>query len=261
MEVTSLVEQFPFIWILGTRVHMVELPDVLQLMEHWIQENQRCRYIVVSNMHAIIEAHKHTDFKHILNSADLFVPDGISTVWSARSRGFPLKRRVCGSDLMWAFCELASQKGYTNFFYGDTGEVLRLLTGRLSESFPRLRVVGTYSPPFRPLTPEEDGHIISLINRARPDVLWVGLGLPKQERWMFEHKDQLNVPVMVGVGAAFKFVSGKVRRAPLWMRELNLEWFWRLVHEPRTVWRRAFVYGPQFVYYNLLELSRLKKWE
>lgn len=253
--------QIPFIRILGNRVHMVQMPDVLQLMEEWIQDGQKCRYVIVSNMHAIMEAHKEPVFKEVVNSADLFVPDGISALWVGRHKGFPLQRRVCGSDLIQAFCELANQKGYRSFFYGDTENVLKHMTARLKESSPNLEILGCYSPPFRPLTPEEDEKIVGMINRLRPDVLWIALGCPKQERWMFEHRNRLDVPVMVGVGAAFKFLSGKVKRAPLWIREHHLEWLWRLVNEPARIWRRVFVDGPQFVCYTFLELSGLKKWE
>lgn len=255
-----LVEQVPFIWILGTRVHMVQIPDVIAVMEHWIaNEPHRCHYLVVTGMHGVMEGHKDEGFKAIINSADLFIPDGFSLVWLARRRGFPLERRVSGTDLMREFFKTATQKGYKSFFYGDTEEILQLLQARLKSQFPGLKIVGAYSPPFRPLTPEEDIEVIKRINEAQPDVLWVGLGLPKQERWMFEHRDRLKVPVMVGVGAAFKFLSGKVRRAPSWMGEHGLEWVWRFLHEPRKLWRRALLDVPQFVCYALLELIRLKK--
>jgi len=255
-----LIEQVPFIWILGTRVHMVQIPQVIELMGHWIEkERQKCHYIVASGMHAVMESNRDETFKAIINSADLFVPDGFGLVWLARRRGFSLKRRVSGAELIQEFCKIAAQNGYKIFFYGDTEDVLQLLQTKLQRQFPDLKIVGAYSPPFRPLTPEEDTGVIRMINEAQPDVLWVGLGLPKQERWMFEHRDLLKVPVMVGVGAAFKFLSGKVRRAPPWLGEHGLEWVWRFLHEPRKLWRRALIDVPQFVCYTLLELISLKK--
>jgi N-acetylglucosaminyldiphosphoundecaprenol N-acetyl-beta-D-mannosaminyltransferase len=176
-------------------------------------------------------------------------------------RGGCAPQQVRGTDLLWKFCEISSKKGYRNFFYGDTEEVLALLTSQLRKRFPVLNVAGTYSPPFRELTPEEDTKIANLINLTAPDVLWVGLGLPKQERWIYEHRDRLKAPVVIAVGAAFKFVSGKVECAPPCVSDRGLEWAWRFVHEPRRLWHRVVIYGPQFVTHALLELSGLKKYE
>ena len=254
------VQQIPSIQILGTRVHMVQMADTLHLMERWIQDDQGCRYIIASNLHAILEAHKHKEFRAVVNAASLFVPDGISATWVARFKGSPVKSRVRGTDLMRAFCELASHKGYSSFFYGNSQEVLNMMSARLRDRFPNLKIAGLHSPPFHSLTAPEDAQVTEMINQAKPDVLWVGLGCPKQERWMFEHRDKLNVPVMVGVGAAFNFLSGRVKEAPSWMRNHNLEWAWRMVHEPRRVWRRVLVYGPQFASFAFLEVIGLKKY-
>lgn len=256
----NLDVQLPCIRVLGVRVHMVQIPDVVEVMEGWIEERQGCHYIAATGMHGVMEAHKHLDFKAILNSAALFIPDGISLVWIARWRGFQLKKRVCGSDLMVEFCRLNSPKGYRHFFYGDTDNTLQHLSAKLREQIPSLDVVGTYSPPFRPLTVEEDADVVRMINEAEPDVLWIGLGCPKQERWMFEHREKLNVPVIVGVGAAFKFLSGRTKRAPVWVGDHGLEWVWRFLHDPRRVWRRVLIDGPRFACLVALELSRLKRY-
>lgn len=259
---TLAVEQIPFIRVLGTRVQMVQIPDVVNLMAHWIEtEPSNCHWIVVTGMHGVIEGHKDPNFKNILNMADLFIPDGFSLVWVARRRGFPLKERASGSELMREFCKLSATKGYKHFFYGDTEDTLELLAARLKGEFSGLNIVGLYSPPFRPLTSEEDAEVVRRINEARPDILWVGLGLPKQERWIFEHRDRLKVPVAVGVGAAFKFVSGQVRRAPTWVGNHGLEWLWRFLHEPRKLWRRALLDVPRFICLALLELSGLKRYD
>ena len=250
----------PAIDILGVRVHMVQMPDVISRLQQWIQTRDSCHYVVATGMHGIMEARRNAAFKGILNSADLFVPDGISVIWAARSRGFKLKKRVCGSDLMWDFFKYSEEHGYSNFFYGDTTETLEQLVSKLKVSFPRLKIAGYHSPPFRALTPEEDQQEINLINNSGADVVWVGLGLPKQERWMSEHKDKLTVPVMAGVGASFKFLSGRVKRAPDRIGRLGLEWLWRLLTEPRLVWRRVLLDGPRFVFAVTLERTGLRKY-
>ena len=257
---TEPSDKVPCLSILGVRINPVQTSDVLPLVEQWIRERDKCRYIVASGMHGIMEARKDQGFKTVVDSADLFVADGFSIVWIARRRGFPLKQRVSGADFMWEFFKLAERKGYRSFFYGDTEDTLRILTTRLKEAFPGLQIAGMHSPPFRPLTPEEDAEEIRVINDSKADVVWVGLGLPKQERWMFEHRDKLDVPVTVGVGAAFKFLSGRVRRAPPWVGDHGFEWLWRFVSEPRRVWRRVLIDGPRFTWHVALELTGLKKY-
>lgn len=247
--------------IVGVPVHIIETRRVLEFMEQWIRQRDGCHWIAVTGSHGIVESYRNPEFKAILNSADLSLPDGKWTARVAARRASSAATQVRGADLLLAFCELASRKGYKNYFYGDTEEVLGLLSSSLREKFPGVPVVGTYSPPFRPLTSDEDADITNRINQAGPDVLWVGLGLPKQERWIFAHLDKLKVPVIVAVGAAFKFASGKVKAAPRWVSERGLEWVWRLMHEPRRVGRRVLVYGPQFVALSLLELSGLRKYD
>lgn len=155
--------------------------------------------------------------------------------------------RVYGPDLMLALCERSLEKGYRHFFYGGAPGVPERLAERLGARFPGLRVVGTFSPPFRPLTLEEDEKVVRMINGASPDILWVGLGAPKQERWMAEHRDRLRVPVMIGVGAAFDFYAGVKRQAPRWMQRAGLEWLFRLCQEPRRLWRRYLLNIPRFL--------------
>ena len=211
-------------------------------------------------MHGIITAHRDSSFKEVLNSADLFAPDGILVMLVARLSGFSINRGRTGPALMWDFGKIASQRGHKYFIYGDTEDTLQALCEKLSETFPGIKLVGQFSPPFRDLTPEEDADVVRMINDAEPDVLWVGLGAPKQERWIFGHRDRLKVPVVVGVGAALKYHSGKVSRAPGRVRNLGLEWLWRLGQEPGRVWRRIFVDAPQFLLLAILELLGLKKY-
>jgi len=211
-------------------------------------------------MHGVMEANRDQNFKEILNDADLLIPDGISLVWTARLRGIHLKERVCGPDLMWEFCALAEQKGYRVFFYGDTRETLDLLEVNLLKHFPKLSISGSHSPPFRPLTSDEEEQEITIINEAKPNVVWVGLGLPKQEHWMHRNKDRLSASLVVGVGAAFKFHGGTVKRAPKWLGSRGGEWLWRFFQEPRRMWHRVFIDVPLFAVHVALEISGLRKY-
>jgi N-acetylglucosaminyldiphosphoundecaprenol N-acetyl-beta-D-mannosaminyltransferase len=239
--------------VLGVRVDAVQIPDAVSQMEEWIRRRDACRFVAVTGMHGVTEAQHDSLLKKILNSADLVVPDGMPLVWLGRIRGHALERRVYGPELMLAFCERAERKRYRHFFYGGAPGVPERLAAALCDRLPSLQVVGTFSPPFRPLSAREDERIVATINAAAPDVLWVGLSTPKQERWMFEHREKLAVPVMVGVGAAFDINAGIKRQAPRWMRERGLEWFFRLLQEPRRLWRRYLVYGPEFLVLVLLE--------
>jgi len=247
------LDQIPSFLCLGVRVHLVRMCQVLSVIEHWVDKRDHCHYVVATQMHGVMEARRDPNFKSILNSADLFVPDGYSLIWAAHRHGFKVKNRVPGPDLFLEGCRLAADRGYRVFFYGDTQETLKMLTLTLKDRFPGLEVVGAHSPPFRPLTQEEDGQEIEMINESGADIVWVGLGLPKQERWMFEHRDKLNAPVLVGVGAAFKFLSGQVKRAPPWVGDHGLEWLWRFIREPRRVWHRVMIDGPHFVVCVALE--------
>ena len=241
--------------ILGIPVHMVQISEVVSMMEDWATHSrERPRWIVFADMHGILEAHKQPDFRAMIHSADLTVPDGISLIKVARRKGVPLRTRVSGPDVMKAFFRQTQEAGLTHYFFGDTPQTLAQLGVTLCAEFPDIGIAGSYSPPFRPLTTQEDEAMIREINEARPDVLWVGLGLPKQERWIYEHRDRLEVPLVLGVGAAFKFLAGTVQRAPTWVGEMGFEWLWRFAHEPRHLWKRIMVEGPQFVGLVALEL-------
>jgi len=249
----------PSFSVLGVRVDAVQIPEVVARMEEWIARRERCRYIAVTGMHGVTEAQHHAQFKTILNSAGLVVPDGMPLVWIGRRHGFDLPRRVYGPELMATFCKQTASKGYRHFFYGGAPGVAEDLASQFVSRFSGMVVAGTYSPPFRSPTPEEYREIIHAIEGAQPDIVWVGLSTPKQERWMFEHRDRLNVPVLVGVGAAFDFHTGRVTQAPAWMGDHGLEWLFRLSVEPRRLWRRYLVYGAEFAALALLELLGLKK--
>ena len=245
--------------VLAISLAAVQIPEAIGQIESWIALRDRCHFVAVTGMHGAIEAQNDPAFKNVLNSADLVVPDGMPLIWLARLQGHQLKRRVYGPELMLSFCEQTAGKGYRHFFYGATSSVCELLAQKLRSRFPGIQVVGTHSPPFRPLTPEEDEKVISQINETKADILWVGLSTPKQELWMYAHRRRLNVPVLVGVGAAFDINAGVKRQAPRWMREHGLEWFFRLLQEPRRLWYRYLVYGSQFIFYVSLELLGIRK--
>jgi N-acetylglucosaminyldiphosphoundecaprenol N-acetyl-beta-D-mannosaminyltransferase len=249
----------PTFRVLGTRVNAVQIPGVIAWMEEWISNGRNCHFIAVTNIHGVVEGQHDGSFKKVLSSADLVVPDGMPLVWLGRLRGHRLQRRVYGPDLLMEFMHQTNEKTYRHFFFGGALGIPEELAAKLKAQFPALRVVGTYSPPFRSLTAEEDDSVIKMINDTAPDVLWVGLGCPKQERWMYEHRDRLKVPVVVGVGQAFDLHAGTKQPAPAWMREHGFEWLFRLLQEPRRLWRRYLIYGTEFLWNVSLELLGLKQ--
>jgi N-acetylglucosaminyldiphosphoundecaprenol N-acetyl-beta-D-mannosaminyltransferase len=226
-------------------------------MEKWIQHGEHPHFVAVTGMHGVMEAQHSPVFKAILADAGLVVPDGMPLVWLGRRQGFSLRRRVYGPELMETFCKITAGR-YRHFFYGGAPRVPELLADKMRQRYG-IQVAGTYSPPFHPLSPEEEREVIQMIRAASPDVLWVGLSTPKQEKWMRAFRDRADVPVMVGVGAAFDFATGRAKQAPPWMQEHGLEWLFRLLTEPRRLWRRYLVHGAQFVWNVNLEILKLKK--
>ncbi len=242
--------------VLGVKVDAIQIPDVIRRIEEWIASHAASRFIAVTGMHGIVEAQHDATFKNILSDADLVVPDGMPLVWFGRIRGYPLKRRVYGPELAESFCRETRSK-YRHFFYGGAPGVAEGLAEVLRGEYG-ISVAGSYSPPFGPVTDEEDAQIVKLIHKAAPDVIWVGLSTPRQERWMYEHRDSVRVPALIGIGAAFDFLTGRGKQAPSWMREHGLEWSFRLWQEPRRLWRRYLIYGSEFVWGAFLELAGLK---
>lgn len=248
------IPQFP---VLGVRVHALQIADVITLVERWIQERMSGHYIAVTGMHGLSEGLRDPGLRAILNAPEcLLVADGMPLVWLGRHHGFPMARRVYGPELMESFLRQTGSR-YRHFFYGGAPGVADDLREVTYQRFGT-HVVGTYCPPFRPLTDDERQPVVSHIKAAAPDILWVGLSTPKQERWMSEYLPLLDVPVLVGVGAAFDFLIGRVRQAPLWMRERGLEWLFRLLVEPRRLWKRYLVNGSQFLWNVSLELLNLR---
>ncbi|MDR3764693.1 MAG: WecB/TagA/CpsF family glycosyltransferase [Acidobacteriota bacterium] len=244
--------------VLGIRFAALQIADVIRQAEAWIAARTGAHTVTVSNVHSVMESRHNPRFAQTLNAADLNVPDGMPIIWLGRRRGFTLPRRVYGPDLFLEFCRDTAERGYRHYFYGSTEEVVTALIVRMKDEFPGFQVAGYCAPPFRPLNAEEDRAIVEDIESSSADVLWVGLGCPKQEFWMEEHRAALTVPVIFGVGQAFNIHAGKLRQAPKWMREHGLEWLFRLWLEPRRLWRRYLVYNTQFLFGLLMELLRGK---
>jgi N-acetylglucosaminyldiphosphoundecaprenol N-acetyl-beta-D-mannosaminyltransferase len=181
-------------------------------------------------------------------------------VWLGRWKSGHKVKRVYGPDLMLALCQLSIELDYSHFFYGGSADIPDRLAQKLQSRFPGLRVAGVYSPPFRPLTTAENAHIVEQINEAAPDIIWVGLGTPKQDLWMAAHRPQLTAPVLIGVGAAFDFHTGRLPQAPQWMQNAGLEWLFRLWQEPRRLWYRYLIYNPLFVMLILGQLLGIRRY-
>jgi N-acetylglucosaminyldiphosphoundecaprenol N-acetyl-beta-D-mannosaminyltransferase len=244
--------------VLGVRVAAVQIPSLIRKMEDWINLQETGHLIVFANVHVITEAQHDEQFQTILNTS-FNVPDGKPLIWIGRARGHDLKHRVYGPDLLVDFCEGTLVKGYRHFLYGGAPGVAEQLADELERRFPGNVIAGTYSPPFRPLTSREDAQVVRMINAARPDVLWVGLGCPKQEKWAYEHRERLEVPVIAAVGQAFDIHSGRTRQAPRWMRESGLEWLFRLAKNPHRLWKRYVLRNSEFLWRLAIEKLQSKE--
>ncbi len=246
--------------VLGVGISAINIPMALKTLDAWIERKYRT-YVCITGVHGVMESQTDPELRKIHNQAGLVTPDGMPMVWMSRLAGHKHVDRVYGPDLMLAVCEVSTEKGYRHFFYGGNEGVPELLRDKLQQKFPGLQVVGTYSPPFRPLTPEEDAAIVAQINAAQPDIVWVGLSTPKQERWMAAHLGKVQAPVMVGVGAAFDFHAGLKQQAPRWMQRSGMEWFFRMVSEPKRLARRYLQNNPRFVIAVLMQLLGLRRYK
>jgi N-acetylglucosaminyldiphosphoundecaprenol N-acetyl-beta-D-mannosaminyltransferase len=231
--------------ILGMRVDATSYAHAAQEIMRWARQGES-RYVCVATVNNVIEARDDPDYDTAIEAADLVTPDGMPLVWGLRLLGVAGATRVYGPDLTPVVCRLATEQGVPVGFYGGAEDVLETLTARLEQRFPGLRIAYCSSPPFRPLTPAEEQRTVEDLHRSGARILFVGLGAPKQERWMAAHKHQVNA-VMLGVGAAFDFLAGRKRQAPRLVQRLGLEWLYRLLHEPRRLWRRYLYRNPRFV--------------
>ena len=219
----------------------------------------RAGYVCISTVHMVMEGYDNPDFQDIVNGADLVTPDGMPLVWGLKLLGLREAERVYGPILTPFVCRKLAMEGVPVGFYGGSREVLGKMKAKLLNDYPDLNITYAYSPPFRPLTKEEDHEIVQNIIASGARILFVGLGCPKQERWMAEHCDHLPI-VMLGVGAAFDFIAGVKPQAPLWMQIAGLEWLFRLISEPRRLWRRYLYYNPRFLYKFGLQLSGIRNY-
>jgi N-acetylglucosaminyldiphosphoundecaprenol N-acetyl-beta-D-mannosaminyltransferase len=249
----------PSLKILDVKINLIDYDTVLALVTESISKRYAGRYICASPVHPIIVSQKDKTVKHALNNSWLTVPDGMPVVWAAKLLGGKLKNRVYGPELMLRSCKMAELSGFSVFLYGGTPQALNKLELNLKRLYPRLHIAGTCSPPFRPLSTEEEGVINKKLNSCHADILFVGLGAPKQEKWMAEHCRKLNIPVTMGVGAAFDFISGQKKQAPTWMQKTGMEWFFRLIQEPQRLWQRYFLGNTIFCFLFLIEFIRNHK--
>lgn len=222
--------------IMGVQVAVTDMQHTLGLLDQNL-EAWRGGYICVANVHTTVTAHRDEAYRRVQNGAVMVLPDGGPLSRFSRQHGFPQAQRVTGPDLMREVLARSAGTGWTHYFYGSTPETLEALRSVLEKRYPGARVVGMQSPPFRPLTPQEDAAAVAAINAAKPDFVWVGLGAPKQERWMADHAGRVHA-LMLGVGAAFDYEAGKIRRAPQWMQRHNLEWLYRLLQDPKRLFGR-----------------------
>ncbi|NJK80387.1 MAG: WecB/TagA/CpsF family glycosyltransferase [Chloroflexaceae bacterium] len=232
--------------VLGVGVSAINMTQALATIDSWIAQ-QTPNYICVTGVHGVMESQRDPALLRIHNAAGLVTPDGMPLVWLSHLRGLHGVDRVYGPDLLLAVAEHSVAHHYRHYFYGGAPGVPEKLAARLQERFPGLVVAGTYSPPFRPLSAEEDAALMQKINATNPDIVWVGLSTPKQERWMAAHVGQVRAPVLIGVGAAFDFHAGLKAQAPRWIQRSGLEWLFRLSQEPRRLWRRYLINNPLFV--------------
>lgn len=231
--------------ILGAYIDAVGWDETLQTIDRWGRE-RRSSYVCICNAHSVVAARGLPEVGGAIEAADMATPDGMPVAFMLRRLGFAGQERINGPDLMWRYCAVASRSGVGVFFYGTTAATLAALRSRLSAAFPDLIIAGMHAPPFRPLTPEEDEEVVRMINRSGAGVVFVGLGCPKQELWMARHRKTIEA-VMVGVGAAFDFHAGTLRRAPLWMQRSGLEWLHRLGTDPRRLWKRYLFTNTLFI--------------
>ncbi len=245
--------------VLGAGISILNLRTALDAIAAAVREKRK-GYICVTGVHGVMEAQDDAAFKKILNGAFLCTPDGMPMVWAGKLNGHREMSRVYGPDLMLEVCAWSETSGAKHFFYGGADGVAEQLAHKLREKFPKLQVAGTFTPPFRALNEVELKQLSEKISATKPDILWVGLSTPKQEKFMAEFLPKLDVPLMVGVGAAFDFHSGRTKQAPRWMQRSGLEWFFRLCSEPRRLGKRYLRNNPLFVAKFFAQLARWKNY-
>lgn len=239
----------PVCEIMGVHIAVTDMARTVQCIQDHL-ERWRGEYICVANVHTTVTAYRDPAYRAVQNGAVLALPDGGPLSRYSRRKGFAQAQRVTGPDLMQQLLRTRGGRPYRHYFYGSTPETLDLLRQKIEQSYPDAVIAGMESPPFRPLTPEEDAAAVARINDARPDFVWVGLGAPKQEQWMAAHRGRVQA-LMIGVGAAFDYEAGNIRRAPAWMQRCSLEWLYRLLQDPRRLFKRYLVTNTRFLWWVL----------
>lgn len=247
----------PRVDVLGVGVSAVNMDQAVLEITRWVERRER-HYVCVTGVHGVMESRRDPELRRIHNASGLTTPDGMPMVWAGHRAGAADMRRVYGPDLLLALSELAARRGWSSYFYGGAPGVAERLAARLAERFPGLVVAGTCAPPFRPLRSDEDAALTARIEQAAPDLVWVGLSTPKQERWMAAHRARLSAPVLLGIGAAFDIHAGLLPQAPAWMQRSGLEWLFRLGREPRRLAGRYLRNNPRFLLEILLRPPRLR---
>ena len=238
--------------ICGFPVTVFAENDCIKQICAWIGSGKKGRYMVCANPHSLELARSDPLFKRAICQSDLATPDGIGVILASRIHDGCIRRRVTGSDIFLGLSHtLNRNSGCRYFFLGSTEETLARIRNKMKSTFPNIELVGTFSPPFTPFTPEENRQMVEAVNRARPHVLWVGMTAPKQEKWIYQNKDQLDVPFIGAVGAVFDFFAGTANRSPQWFLDHGYEWLPRLFREPRRLWYRNFISFPIFVLRNV----------
>jgi N-acetylglucosaminyldiphosphoundecaprenol N-acetyl-beta-D-mannosaminyltransferase len=245
--------------VLGVGVHAVDMRRAVEVIESAVQDNRK-GYVCVTGVHGIMEAQRDAELGSILRNALLVAPDGMPTVWVGWCQGLWRMRRVFGPDLMWEVCRASVAKGFTHFLYGGTQGVAQELRARCEAAFPGVRIVGTYTPPFRPLNVAEQGDLMDSFARLKPDITWVGLSTPKQERLMAEYLPRLATKVMIGVGAAFDLHTGRMKDSPRWVKQAGLQWAHRLLQDPGRLWKRYRTNNPRFLWSMAMQLAGIKRY-
>jgi N-acetylglucosaminyldiphosphoundecaprenol N-acetyl-beta-D-mannosaminyltransferase len=246
--------------LLGVHVSAFDLPAAVAEMTHAIQES-RLGYVSTCPVYTLMQGYERPEVRAALNGADWVTADGMPVVWALRALGARHVGRVYGPDLMLALSELSAQRGFAQYYLGGAPGVADQLAQNMQVRFPGLKIAGVGCPPFRALTAEEEQALIDQVNASGAHIVWVGLGSPKQDVWMARYRQRLTPPLLIGVGAAFDFFTGRVPQAPRWMQTSGLEWLFRLMSEPRRLWRRYLIYNPKFVFQLGLQLSGLRRYE
>ena len=241
--------------VLKINLHILDYLSTVAIIQRWVRSAEN-RYICIANVHMLMEAYDSSNFRKIVNNADLVTPDGMPLVWMMRLKGQRNQSRVYGPTLMLHILERAAQEDIPVGFYGGRPEVLTSLIKRMQTRYADLNIAYSFSPPFHTLSPEEDLAMVEQVNASGARILFVGLGCPKQEYWMAEHCGKIKA-VLLGVGAAFDFHSGMKPQAPVWLQAIGLEWLFRLTNEPRRLWRRYLYHNPRFMVLAIADLLGL----